>query len=246
MHDDAWGSGVRRRAILAGALGSAALALGGCARRGRSPGADEDEEKDEAEDVLPVEDLMREHGVLRRVLLVYDEVLRRMAAGDAVPADAVPRAADLVRRFVEDYHERQEETEVFPRFREAGVMVDLVATLERQHAAGRLVTDAVRRHAAGVARPSSPDGVGLAGALRAFVRMYAPHAAREDTVLFPAFRRVVTPRRYAELGEAFEDREHALFGPHGFDDAVADVAAIERSLGIEDLAAFTPAPPRGR
>src|SRR6186997_713716 len=29
----------------------------------------------------------------------------------------------------------------------------------------------------------------LAGALRSFVRMYRPHEAREDTVLFPALRR---------------------------------------------------------
>lgn len=33
----------------------------------------------------------------------------------------------------------------------------------------------------------------LATALRTFVRMYRPHAAREETVLFPAFRKLVSP-----------------------------------------------------
>jgi hypothetical protein len=48
------------------------------------------------------------------------------------------------------------------------------------------------------------------------------------------------PKEYAELGEAFEDREHALFGEHGFENVVAEVAKLEQAFGIHDLAAFTP------
>jgi hypothetical protein len=79
----------------------------------------------------------------------------------------------------------------------------------------------------------------LAQQLRSFVRMYAPHAAREDTVLFPAFRGVIGGSAYRELGEQFEDQEHARFGEHGFENAVAEVAQLEKRLGIDDLAAFT-------
>jgi hypothetical protein len=71
--------------------------------------------------------------------------------------------------------------------------------------------------------------------------MYRPHAAREDTVLFPALRSVVTPSEFDPLGDQFEDQEHALFGPSGFEQVVAEVAKLEESLGIQDLAAFTPA-----
>jgi hemerythrin superfamily protein len=70
--------------------------------------------------------------------------------------------------------------------------------------------------------------------------MYAPHEAREDTVLFPAFRRLLSEDEYEEMGEAFEERAHALFGKEGFESAVERVAAIERTLGIHDLAAFMP------
>src|SRR5262249_44242197 len=42
-----------------------------------------------------------------------------------------------------------------------------------------------------------------------------PHTAREDTVLFPAFREVVGRAGYRELGERFEDKEHELFGEPG-------------------------------
>jgi hypothetical protein len=46
---------------------------------------------------------------------------------------------------------------------------------------------------------------------------------------------------YRELGEKFEEREHELFGEHGFEQTVAEVAKLEAALGIADLASFTPA-----
>ena len=69
--------------------------------------------------------------------------------------------------------------------------------------------------------------------------MYRPHAAREDTVLFPAFRDTVGRSEYRELGEQFEEKEHELFGEHGFENTVAEVARLEARLGIADLARFT-------
>jgi len=70
--------------------------------------------------------------------------------------------------------------------------------------------------------------------------MYEPHEAREDTVLFPALRRVIPPAEYRELGEQFEDKEHQLFGKDGFEKNVEAVAGLERILDIFDLSTFTP------
>jgi hypothetical protein len=58
---------------------------------------------------------------------------------------------------------------------------------------------------------------------------------------FPAFRDVVGRKGYSELGEQFEEQEHQLFGEHGFERVVGQVADLERALGIHDLASFTPA-----
>jgi catechol 2,3-dioxygenase-like lactoylglutathione lyase family enzyme len=73
-----------------------------------------------------------------------------------------------------------------------------------------------------------------------FVRMYAPHEAREDTVLFPALRSIVSKQEFGALGEDFEKKEHTLFGEKGFEKFVDRVASIEKTLGIYDLAQFTP------
>ena len=76
--------------------------------------------------------------------------------------------------------------------------------------------------------------------MQAFIRMYEPHEAREDTVLFPALRKVVSGHEFGALGEEFETKEQQLFGEDGFEKMVDRVACIEESLGIYDLAQFTP------
>jgi hemerythrin-like domain-containing protein len=189
-------------------------------------------EHEEAE-VTPGEDLMQEHGVLERILLLYDEAAHRIESSQQFDPSVIMRAAGIIRRFVEDYHEKLEEELVFPRLQKARRETDLVAILLRQHQRGREVTDDIlRRDGASVV----PE---LAQLLRGFVRMYRPHAAREDTVLFPAFRDVMGRAGYRELGERFEDREHRLFGAHGFESTVAEVARLEAILAIDDLANFT-------
>jgi hemerythrin-like domain-containing protein len=180
----------------------------------------------EDEDVSPAEDLMREHGLLNRLLLVYEECARRMDGGEAPPPQ-LGQSANIIRDFVEGYHEKLEEEFLFPRFRKANTLADLADTLQRQHEAGRKITAAV------LEKPTPQ-------LLRAFVRMYRPHEAREDTILFPAFRKLVGKKEYGRLGDRFEEREHQLFGKSGFEGQVENVAAIERALGIYELDQFTP------
>lgn len=190
------------------------------------------------EEISPVEDLMREHGVLARALLIYDEILRRIDSSKEFPPDVVIGTAELIRRFVENYHEKLEEDHLFPRFEKAGKLVDLVKVLLEQHQAGRRLTAQI------LALPSKPltleEQKLLQLRLRAFCRMYRPHKAREDTVLFPAFRTIVSPKEFDSLGERFEDKEVELFGEGGFEKIVDELAGIEKRLGIFELSQFTP------
>ncbi len=200
--------------------------------------AAEPEKKEE--EVGPPEDLMREHGVLKRVLLVYSEVLRRIDAKQDFPPDALADAAGIIRSFIEDYHEKLEENFLFPRFEKANQLVDLVSVLRDQHQAGRRVTDVTMRLANSGALKNDSERAQLTDSMRQFIRMYNPHEAREDTVLFPAFHKIVTPHEFDSLGEDFEKKENELFGEDGFEKMVDNVAGIERRLGIYDLDQFTP------
>jgi hemerythrin-like domain-containing protein len=196
-------------------------------------------------EVAAVEDLMREHGILRRALLVYAEAASRLARGSGqVSPDALARTAALFRSFGEDYHERSlEEKHVFvPLARAGGRNATLVKTLTAQHERGRQITDYVMK-VANQGRLAA-NASALSGVLTGFVRMYEHHAAIEDTLVFPAWKRAITPARYGELSEEFEELEHKMFGKDGFEDALERIADIEQAFGLSDLAALTvPAPP---
>lgn len=189
--------------------------------------------KKEEEEVSANEDLMREHGVLNRILLIYDEAIRRIQGKQQFESGVITKSAGLIKSFIEDYHEKLEENYLFPRFEEAGKLVDLVKTLRAQHTAGRGVTDRI------LASVKAGDLNSASASMATFVRMYRPHEAREDTVLFPALHEIVSKHEYDALGEQFESIERKTFGGDGFDMAVDQVTTLEKQLGIYDLSQFT-------
>ncbi len=154
--------------------------------------------------------------------------------------DVFHKPATLVRKFVEDYHEKLEEKFIFPEFEKAKKLLDLVKVLREQHEAGRKVTDVILRNAAADQFRKEEARKEVVRSCEAFIRMYRPHEAREDTVLFPALHKIVPAKRLQELGEQFEKEEDRLFGEEGFEKTVDQVAAVEKQLGIDDLASFTP------
>lgn len=226
-----------RRALIGAAAAGAALGLAACGKG---------EEK--GEDVGAVEDLMREHGVLRRILVLYRAVAPAIrTASPGVDAKQLWQSADLFRRFGEAYHEQLlEERHIFPQvMKGGGPAAALVPTLLAQHARGRQITAYIQAKTAAGAIAGT-DAEPLGAALEAFARMYEPHTAFEDTIVFQAWRKGLTPKELDEAGDQFEDIEKQTFKGDGFDMAVDQVAAIETALGLSDLSRYTaPAPPAG-
>lgn len=222
----------RRAAFAAlGVAGAAALTLSGCA-------------KQPDKDVGAVEDLMREHGILRRLLVVYRETAASLRKGDQMlDGGALADAVDLFRAFGEDYHEKQlEEAHIFPMVKKAGGPgAEPVDTLILQHDRGRQLNAYIEARAkAGL---STGDKAVLASVLESFARMYEEHAAIEDTIVFQAWRNALSAKDLDEWGDRFEDIEKKTFKGDGFDMAVDRVAGIEQRLGVSDLGRFTAPPP---
>lgn len=204
--------------------------------------AAEDEKEPE---VTATEDLMREHGVLRRALLIYSEMADKIRKNPAaIDAAELHKTAQLFRTFGEDYHEKMlEEQHIFPLVRkmkgEAAAYPDILVA---QHHRGREITDymlAVTRAPRIAAQHAEP----LARVLEGFVLMYQNHAAREDTIVFPAWKKNFTDKQLDEISDQFEDIEHKMFGRDGFEDAEKTISGVEMAFGLADLAQFTPPPP---
>jgi hemerythrin-like domain-containing protein len=196
------------------------------------------------DDVGAVEDLMREHGVIRRVLVVYRETAIRLRdKPEAVPMAELQKAGKLIRTFAEDYHEKQlEEAHLFPAVRSAGgTAAAAIDPLVAQHQRGREITDYVLAVTAkGLGKQAATP---LAKALEGFARMYDEHAAFEDTIVFPAWKKTLSKKQLAEMGELFEAIEHKTFGKDGFDDAVEQIGQIEKAFGIDLPGMMPPLPP---
>ena len=224
-----------RRGLLTAAAAGAVLAAGACAKGDSGKG----------EEIPAVEDLMREHGVLRRVLVIYREAAAFVRANfSSVDGKLIWRAADIFRRFGEAYHEQQlEEALVFPQVMKAGGEAALLVTnLIAQHVRGRQVTAFIQaKTAAGAV--SGTDALPLAMALESFARMYEAHSAYEDTIVFLAWRKSLSKQALADVAGKFKDIETATFKGDGFGPALAEAAAIETAMRIHDLSHYTaPAP----
>jgi hemerythrin-like domain-containing protein len=202
---------------------------------------------EEEQEVTATEDLMREHGVIRRALLVYQESAAKLRQNPAaIDPAALQQTAKLFREFGEDYHEKKlEEAHIFPAVRKvAGPAAAYPDILVAQHNRGREITSYILAVTSG-AKLDQAKASELAHVMEGIVRMYANHAAREDTIVFPAWKKTMSEQQLDEAGEQFEEIEHKQFGKDGFDDAEHRISRIEATLGLSDLAQFTPpAPPR--
>ena len=241
----------RRQLITGISLASAGALLIGC-RNNPAPTsstnkADEQSSDEAAADVTATEDLMREHGILRRALLVYQESAVKLKQDpNSVPADALEKTAQLFRAFGEDYHEKKlEEAYIFPALKkQQNAATGYVDILLAQHSRGTEITDYLLSKTKGD-KISTADVGPFAAALESFVRMYEHHAAIEDTIVFPAWKGVIGGKELDEMSAKFEEIEEEFFGEDGFDSALRRMAEIEESLGLSNLAMFTaPEPPK--
>ena len=225
---------IKRRALLKNGLLYGTLA--GIAGMSSLNGCSEKAE----EEISPAEDLMREHGVLNRILLIYDACKLHLINGEEFPMDVLHNSATIISDFVEGYHEKLEEDFLFPRFLKQNYLAELIQVLSIQHKAGRGLTGQIIQLTESNTLSDPDDSKKLIQLLDGFNTMYRPHEAREDTVLFPAIRKIIPGKEYFEMGEDFENKEHELFGEEGFESVVGKVADLEKQLGIYELSKFTP------
>jgi hemerythrin-like domain-containing protein len=218
---------------------------------GGATGATNDDAKEPAAgeatplQVTATEDLMREHGILRRALLVYQEsAVKLRQDATAFPAEALEKTAQLFRVFGEDYHEKRlEEVYIIPTIKNApGGTAAYADVLLAQHTRGREITDYLLS-VSKADRISTSQVEPLAKTLESFVRMYEHHAALEDTVVFPAWKAATGEQEFDELSEKFEEIETQMFGADGFESALKRMEEIEASLGLANLDMFTAPPP---
>jgi hemerythrin-like domain-containing protein len=86
-------------------------------------------------DVSAIEDLYQEHGVLNRLLLIYEEFINIKNINKKL----LLVTALIIKKFVEEYHEISEETYIFPLIKDKKLVDELI----RQHTISRGITSKI-------------------------------------------------------------------------------------------------------
>ena len=182
---------------------------------------------------------MREHGLLDRVLLIYEKIIRKIDRDNIVPLEALSESVQIIKSYIEDYHQKLEEKYVFPLFEKRKKEVELIKILRKQHHKGREITAELKKLSQFKDSKNARINKRIKDLLQEFITMYRPHTAREDTVLFPQIRSLVSEKKFKELSRTFDEIEERLFGENGFEKMVKKVTAIEKSLDIYNLEQFS-------
>ncbi len=183
--------------------------------------------KNEYLEIPPTEDLMKEHGLLNRVLLIYEEIVKVQETNNTLNIDILGQALSIIINFIENYHEKMEENYIFPIFEKARKKITLIKILKKQHTKGRLVSKKISSIIKNY-NNSIKQQKELVILLKKFIKMYRPHEAREDTELFPLVRTLLNEKHFKELGEILDKTEDDLFGKGGFNKLIKQVEGLEK------------------
>lgn len=188
----------------------------------------------------PIEDLMEEHSILRRALLIYEECIRRMNINEDFDPSLLAEATNVIKVIIIYHHALLEHEYIFPRFREAGKYVKMCDILTDQHGRVGEQEDLILKYANSDSINNPEEKEILINALKKSIRVFRPHIDREDTEMFPEFKMVVTAHEYYELGKKFKEIEYQKWGENGHRQMVDKIIHVEKALGINDLDSFTP------
>lgn len=179
------------------------------------------------------EDLMMEHGLLNRVLLIFENLIEKIGNGQKIDLSLIKFSLEIVRKFFQDHHEKTEEKYIFPLLLETPYSSD-VLELINQHNKGRIIVD-------DLFQDLLKEDLGVISLkVRSLIDMYRIHEARENTVIFHAFRKNAPKEHYEKLEKIIDDEEEKRFGKGGFEKLLEIVVIIEKKLGIYDLKSKTP------
>lgn len=190
----------------------------------------------------PIEDLMEEHSILRRALMIYEECIRRMNIGEDFDPNLLVETTNVIKVIIIYHHALLEHEHIFPRFRQADKYVEMCDILTDQHGAADGQEQIILQHANRDSINNPETREILINALQKSIRVFRPHVDQEDTEMFPEFKNVVTPYEFYELGKKFKEIEYQKWGENGHRQMVDKIINVEKALGINDLASFTPKP----
>lgn len=198
------------------------------------------------EPLSPTCDLMKEHGLLNRILLIFNEYNRRLDKGNIsqYECDNLMTIMNVIQIYLERHHEIDEEKYIFPFIRP-----ELAELLYLQHVYSRKITiliisllaNGINDNKSSFDIPIFPNQTRriiissrklLQSCLVTSMQNYRKHEVLEDTIAFPEARKAMSSEISKELTDKFEESEHRI---GGFDKFLKIIKDVENNLGMYRL-----------
>lgn len=215
---------------LAGATGAGLLE--GCSKSGRPI----------EYTATAIEALEAHHGVTRRALAIMDKIKLGIDAQMDISPEIAGGAVSIIAAFMINCHQLLEEKFIYPVFVSSQKTAALIAVLREQHAAACKLTDILKPLCANFSQNDQESRRKMVNMIHLLTRMSLAHESWEDTALFPLLRVAVPGKSYDRLSSEFEQAQTQFLGRDGLNETIQKIASYENSLGMGDLASFTPKP----
>lgn len=190
--------------------------------------------------ISPTEMLSRDHAIAERLILVFESMIARIADGEKSDLRPINMAALMLKEVVAEHHMKDEERLIFPRIEASGQYGDLVKTLRLQHDRGRAIIDRI----IDMTQKGSIENLGemneMVNLCLSFAIMYRPHAAVEETVIFPALYDFSSNDEILNIEAIMRGEEKGLMKNEQFRRVLDSLAEIEAQAGTADIRRFTP------
>jgi len=172
----------------------------------------------------PIEELLLEHGLHRRTLVVLERIAQAVERGGTFPRGDIAKVLGYLREFIEEVHHGKEDTVVYPLVLELADddVAEEVGRLLWDHVATRDLLASLTMFAES-SDPQEQERDGFCQMVRAYVQRMNRHMNLEERLLFPAVR-TLDPEQIAEIARGCAD---ATRGQRGASEWAGDIAELE-------------------
>ena len=150
------------------------------------------------------ETLEEEHKLILRMLKALSALQPRIEKGEIDP-DTLTNVVDFFRTYADKFHHAKEEAQLFPTLEKRGVKPKgcPIGVLHSEHEQGRILVsalnDAIQKSQHGNAAANATVG----SHIKSMIGFYTDHIWKEDYLLFPMSKKVLTESDQTEFQQGF-------------------------------------------
>lgn len=179
-----------------------------------------------------IEYLYKNQGLLKRMLLIYEELIRRLENNIRIGNKIIYYSANIINNFIENYLEKTKEKYIFPLLQKNNFEIKLLNEIKDQYKLKKQLTNTILKLSE---NDIITDKNELIFYLQQYIKITRYHMSREDTVVIPKFISLLDNESKLDYSCLFDEQQSKNLGADGFNKYLNIIVSIEKYIKIHDL-----------